>query len=118
MDYSMITSKEILLGTGIQSGKTLTRWYQRGLIPKPEVRIHPSGNGKMAYWPSWVLNRCVRIKDLVARGRSLDEISDLLKTIGIALPQEAKTYARRDVNVPDTPSPDSFDRVDPPPPLE
>lgn len=63
---------------GIRAAKTLTRWHQRGLIPKPEIEVHPSGRGKTAFWPEWVIDRCIRIKSLVASGRSLEEISQLL----------------------------------------
>jgi len=67
----MVTSKEILEQTGLKSGKTLTRWYRRGIIPQPSVRTHPSGRGKIAYWPDWVLERCVRLVDLQRQGHSL-----------------------------------------------
>jgi hypothetical protein len=67
----MITSQDILKATGLKSTKTLTRWHQRGLIPEPLVRTHPSGRGKMAYWPDWVLDRCVRIVELQKKGHSL-----------------------------------------------
>jgi hypothetical protein len=67
----MITSKEILEHTGLKSAKTLTRWYRRGIIPKPSVRTHPSGRGKIAYWPDWVLDRCVKLVELQRQGHSL-----------------------------------------------
>ena len=47
----MISTNDILDATGLRSGKTLTRWHQRGLIPKPLIRTHPSGRGKAAYCP-------------------------------------------------------------------
>src|SRR5262245_23624006 len=67
----MVTSKEILEHTGLKSAKTLTRWYQRGIIPKPSVRLHPSGRGKIAYWPDWVLDRCVKLVELQRQGHTL-----------------------------------------------
>jgi hypothetical protein len=67
----MITSKEILEHTGLKSTKTLTRWYRRGIIPKPSVHTHPSGRGKIAYWPDWVLERCVKLVELQKQGHSL-----------------------------------------------
>jgi hypothetical protein len=67
----MITSKEILEHTGLKSAKTLTRWYQQGIIPKPSVRTHPSGRGKIAYWPDWVLDRCVKLVELQRQGHAL-----------------------------------------------
>jgi len=66
----MISSKEILEKTGLKNIKTLTRWYQKGLIPKPLIRTHPSGHGKMGYWPDWVLDRCLKIMELKKQGYS------------------------------------------------
>ncbi len=50
--------------------------------------------------------------------RILAATGNLLRTLGISPPPEAQTYARDDARVPETPSPDSFHRVDPPPPRE
>ena len=75
------SSKEILERAGIGSGKTLTRWHsEHQLIPPPQIDTHPSGRGKMAYWPEWVLHRCIRIRQLLKSGHSLDEIHDMLGT--------------------------------------
>jgi hypothetical protein len=76
----MISTRDILEATGLKSGKTLTRWHQRGLIPEPLVRTHPSGRGKMSYWPDWVLDRCVRIVELQRQGHSLESAAQTLKT--------------------------------------
>ncbi len=67
----MISSTELLRRTGLKSAKTLTRWYQLGLIPKPELRTHPSGRGKLGYWPDWVLDRCLKMREAQRQGRSL-----------------------------------------------
>ncbi len=74
----MITSKDVLEKTGIKSAKTLTRWHQRGLIPEPLVRTHPSGRGKLAYWPDWVLDRCLRIVEFQRQGHSLQSVARML----------------------------------------
>src|SRR5215213_7046126 len=74
----MITSHDILDKTGLKSAKTLTRWHQRGLIPEPLVRTHPSGRGKIAYWPDWVSDRCIRIIELQKEGHSLESVSRML----------------------------------------
>src|SRR5690242_3790040 len=74
----MITSHDILDKTGLKSAKTLTRWHQRGLIPEPLIRTHPSGRGKVAYWPDWVLNRCLRIVELQREGHSLQSAASVL----------------------------------------
>ena len=50
--------------------------------------------------------------------RILASDGSLLKTLGVAAPPQAKTYARKDEKVPETPAADSFVRVDPPAPLE
>ena len=68
----MKTSAEILKRTGLKSAKTLTRWAKRGIIPVPYIQTHPSGRGKIGYWPDWVLDRCLRIVELRKKGRSLD----------------------------------------------
>lgn len=76
-----VSSKEILERAEIRSGKTLTRWYsEHRLIPPPEVGTHPSGRGKMAFWPAWVLPRCIRIRQLLKSGYSLDDIRGMLGT--------------------------------------
>jgi DNA-binding transcriptional MerR regulator len=77
----MITSKDILETTGIKSAKTLTRWHQRGLIPPPVVRTHPSGRGKMSYWPDWVMGRCTKIVELQREGYSFQAISKQLDVL-------------------------------------
>lgn len=74
----MITSKDILEKTGLKTAKTLTRWHQRGLIPEPLVRTHPSGRGKVSYWPDWVLDRCLRVVELQREGHSLQSAAGVL----------------------------------------
>ena len=70
----MVTSQDILKKTKLKSSKTLTRWGHLGLIPKPTIQMHPSGRGKMAYWPDWVLERCMEIKKLQQEGFSLHSV--------------------------------------------
>lgn len=79
MEGCVITSKDVLEKTGLKSAKTLTRWHQRGLIPEPLVRTHPSGRGKLAYWPDWVLDDCLRIVEFQRRGYSLQSIARMLE---------------------------------------
>lgn len=67
-----INSQDILEKTGLKSAKTLTRWHKRGIIPEPVVRTHPSGRGKMAYWPDCVLERCVKLVELQKEGHTLN----------------------------------------------
>jgi hypothetical protein len=88
----MISSQEILEQTGIQSGKTLTRWYQLGLIPEPSLQTHPSGRGKMAFWPAWVVFRIKEVKSLLAKGSSLDGIAKQLGSDWVA---EERRWVRK-----------------------
>jgi DNA-binding transcriptional MerR regulator len=78
-DMNYVTSRDIMRATGIANVATLVRWHgHERLIPPPEIRTHPNGRGKMAYWPEWVLHRCIRIKQLRKEGKSLAEIREFL----------------------------------------
>ena len=74
-----ITSKQILQATGLKSPKTLTRWAKSGVIPGPHVGTHPSGRGKIAYWPDWVLEHCQRIAELLRQGHTLGSACSVLE---------------------------------------
>jgi DNA-binding transcriptional MerR regulator len=73
----MITTKTLARKTGL-SAKTLTRWSNRGFIPKPAISTHPSGRGKIGYWPDAVLDRCLRIVQLRKEGHSVESAIALL----------------------------------------
>jgi hypothetical protein len=73
-----VTSKQILEATGLKSPKTLTRWAKSGVIPGPYIGTHPSGRGKIAYWPDSVLERCRRIAELLRQGHTLSSALSLL----------------------------------------
>ena len=73
------TSHDIMNAVGNKNVATLVRWHrQHELIPPPEIKTHPSGRGKIGYWPRWVFDRCVRIKQLQNEGKSRAEISQIL----------------------------------------
>jgi hypothetical protein len=93
MKSRKITTKEVLRQTGIKSGKTLTRWYQDGLIPQPDIGTQPTGRGRTAYWPHWVVGRCQAIRGMLKDGKTLTEIAKLLGTDWAA--EEAKSSKRR-----------------------
>jgi DNA-binding transcriptional MerR regulator len=76
----LITGKEIVDELDIQSSRTLRRWADRDLLPKPTVKSLSTGRGRTSYWPDWVLPRCRRIRQLLKAGKSLDEIRDILGT--------------------------------------
>jgi DNA-binding transcriptional MerR regulator len=73
----MITTKTLSRKTGL-SAKTLTRWANHGIIPKPAISTHPSGRGKVGYWPDSVLDRCLRIVELRKEGHSMQSAVALL----------------------------------------
>jgi DNA-binding transcriptional MerR regulator len=73
----MITTKTLARKTGL-SAKTLTRWANRGLIPRPAVSTHPSGRGKVGYWPDSVLDRCRRLVRLRKEGHSVESAVAML----------------------------------------
>jgi DNA-binding transcriptional MerR regulator len=73
----MITTKTLSRKTGL-SAKTLTRWANRGIIPRPAISTHPSGRGKIGYWPDAVLDRCLRIVQLRKQGHSVESALAML----------------------------------------
>jgi len=75
----VITSKQILRATGLKSPKTLTRWANAGIIPRPAIGTHPKGKGKMGFWPDWVLERCRQIAKLQRQGHSLRSAATLIE---------------------------------------
>lgn len=97
---SDVTSRDIMKATGIVNVATLIRWHQMGLIPEPEIRAHPNGRGKMAYWPAWVLPHCVRIKQLRKSGLKLSEILSILGRInGSDSPSHRQRYRFSEVSL-------------------
>jgi len=73
----MITTETLTRKTGL-SAKTLTRWSNRGIIPKPAIRTHPNGRGKIGYWPDAVLDRCLRVVQLRKEGHTLESAIALI----------------------------------------
>lgn len=69
-----VTSREIMEALGIKNIKTLTRWHQAGVIPEPKIELHPDGNGRIAYWPSWVLEHCRVVKQMLDSGQQIKDI--------------------------------------------
>lgn len=72
-----ITSKEILLKTGI-SRATLNNYIKMGILPKPVVRKpdeETTGARQIGYFPSVVLERIERIHELKREGYSMEEIA-------------------------------------------
>ena len=67
-----VSSAEIREATGL-SQKTLTRWHKGGHIPVPEIGQHPSGRGKMGYYPDHALALVRRIVALKKEGQPLKQ---------------------------------------------
>ena len=82
----MINTKELLRRTGIMSQKTLTRWSQHGLIPAPMLGTHPSGRGRLGYYPDEILERCQKIIEFKKEGFSLRHIATFISD---ALPDQS-----------------------------
>ncbi len=71
----MITTTELVERTGLNV-KTLTRWAEKGILPTPRVGTHPSGRGKIGYWPEWTADFCTRLRELRAEGIGLEEAAN------------------------------------------
>jgi hypothetical protein len=92
----LLTTQDILGRSGLGNQKTLTRWWQRGLIPPPTIRTHPSGRGKVGCWESWVLRRIIEVQNRHAQGESLDEIA---RALGQDWDSERKRFQRKRPNI-------------------
>lgn len=73
-----VSSAEIIEAVGF-SQKTLRRWSSKGYLPKPEVGPHPSGRGKMGFYPSEALAIARRIIVLRGQGHSLPKAAEQAK---------------------------------------
>lgn len=69
----MLTSKQLADNTGV-SARTISRWTEMDILPKPTLAKHPSGRGMIGYYPGWVERRVRMIVDLQRQGRPLDDI--------------------------------------------
>ena len=96
---SWITSKDILLKTGI-SRATLNNYIKMGLIPKPIVHKPKNEKGglkRIGYFPSEVVDRIELIKKLKQSGHSMENISKDLNDIPLEVSKwEPGTLENRD----------------------
>ncbi len=84
-DTTWLTSKEILLKTGI-SRATLNNYIKMGIIPRPLVKKpvgDMDGTKKIGYFPYAVLERIEWVKRLKREGNSMEDIAIQLKDIPI-----------------------------------
>ncbi len=72
-----VTTREILEKLNIKV-RTLRRWQELELIPAPTVKPHPAGQGRLATWPAWVMDRCLAIRKLTNEQKTLDEVAEIL----------------------------------------
>ena len=75
---AMITTPEVAKQTGLTT-KTLSRWVERGILPKPALRTHPNGKGNVGTWPDAVLERCQKLVALRKEGYDLDNAVIMLQ---------------------------------------
>jgi DNA-binding transcriptional MerR regulator len=73
----MLTTPELQRRTGT-SAKTLSRYARRNLIPPMQIQRHPTGRGRVGFWPAWIVDRLNEIRLMLSQGKSLDEIRDEL----------------------------------------
>ena len=71
----MATSHDLLSRIGAKNYKTLSRWFEIGVIPRPEIKKHPDRPGTIATWPDWVLKHCDVIQQFRQKGMTLEEIA-------------------------------------------
>lgn len=74
----MVTKDEILRKTGI-SPRSLARLQEQGIIPRPELRPHPRGRGRLGYYPDDVLDRVKKIEELKRQGHSIYSAAAIAK---------------------------------------
>jgi DNA-binding transcriptional MerR regulator len=103
----MVTIAEVAARTGL-SPKTLSRWAKKGVIPKPCIKTHPSGHGKVGYFPDGVLEKCIRLAQLRREGIELDTARMLVLAEGLAkqfeqvdLPLARKLVAQKEIALSD-----------------
>jgi hypothetical protein len=68
----MVTTTELVEQTGLNV-KTLTRWSAKGILPAPRIGTHPSGRGKVGFWPDWIVDFCMRVQELRGEGVGLED---------------------------------------------
>lgn len=73
-----VTTSDILNRVGLKSISAFRKWLDAGLIPRPTLRKHPRGKGRIAIWPASVVDRCIEIRRLTRKKISLEEIFEKL----------------------------------------
>lgn len=95
-DTTWVTSKEILLKTGI-SRATLNNYIKMGIIPRPLVKKpigDMNGTKKIGYFPYAVLERIEWVRRLKREGNSMEDIAIHLKDIPINIGQDTDVESR------------------------
>ncbi len=80
-EVACVSSKEILTRTGI-SRATLNNYIALGLVPRPAVRKpdYAEGPTKIGHFPTWVLDRLQKVRELKHRGMRIPEIVAYLRS--------------------------------------
>lgn len=92
LDEKWITSKEILVKTGI-SRATLNNYIKMEILPKPVVKragADQKGVKQIGYFPETVLERIGMVKRLKSEGYSMDEITKMFVESPISAPPTRK----------------------------
>lgn len=84
MGLAMITTPELLERIGCKTSRTLARWSDLGLIPRPRMRLHPSGHGRMGFFEQGVLDRCLEVRRRLDEGQRLEDIAKMLPPLSAA----------------------------------
>ncbi len=88
----MLTTKDVLKGSGFKNVRTLQRWRERNLLPPPTLQRHPTGRGMCWAWPVWTIGHIATIKKRLAAGESLDDVA---RTLSGNWEAEAKKWFRK-----------------------
>jgi class 3 adenylate cyclase len=95
-EVESISSREILARAGI-SRATLNNYIALKLIPRPTVRKpdYAEGPTKIGYFPTWVLDRLQRVRELKNSGMRIPDIVAYLRKLELeAAPLEASSAQR------------------------
>ena len=103
------TSTELMEELGIANRRTLHRWAETELIPKPKLQKNPAGGGMIGTWEDWVLQHCKEVKRRQELGYSNAKI---VEALGTDWEQIANLYRRKYIFSRESEAIDSRQRLD------
>ena len=77
METAWITSKEVMRRAGV-SRATLNNYIRYGILPRPVVRSpmnRSDGPTKIGYFPRWVVERIMAVKEMKRGGNTMEDIA-------------------------------------------